>query len=336
MQAPAQLFSSLWLPALLAFLLAALLGWMLSGQLRRLGLLDQPNARSSHKRSTPRGGGLAFIAAALLVLPLVDGAGLATASLIQVGLGVLLIPLPLALVGLLDDRLGMPVGLRLIVQLLTAAGLVVVAGLPLPLALVALLPGVAVINAINFMDGLDGLVASCLAIWMFLAAVLLQVPVLVPLAAALVGFLVWNWSPAKLFMGDVGSTYLGAVMAGGLLIAAEQSPLKVSLALLLAGLPLLGDAFSCLFRRLLVGQRLWQAHRLHLYQRLHQAGWSHRRVGALYLVTTAVLAGVALGMQGLPKELSLGLAVLSAFLTFALGYQLDRHVAVAFTASPTH
>ena len=336
MLAPLQMFISMSLPASLALLLAALLGWLLSGQLGRLGLLDHPNERSSHKRSTPRGGGLAFIIAALLVLPFGDGAGLATASSIQVGFALLLIPLPLALIGLLDDRLGLPVGLRLIVQLLTAAGLAVVAGLPLPLALVALLPGVAVINAINFMDGLDGLVASCLAIWVFLAAVLLELPGLGPLAAGLVGFLFWNWSPAKLFMGDVGSTYLGAVMAGGLLIAAEQFPPQVSLGLLLAGLPLLGDAFICLFRRMLAGQRLWQAHRLHLYQRLHQAGWSHQRVAALYMVTTAVLAGLALGMQGLPQDVSFGLAASSAVLTFALGYQLDRHVAVAFTVSPNH
>jgi len=319
MQAPAQLFSSMWLPTLLAFLLAALLGWMLSGQLRRLGLLDQPNARSAHKHSTPRGGGLAFIAAALLVLPLVDAAGLATASSIQVGLGVLLIPIPLALVGLLDDRLGMPVGMRLIVQLLTAAGLVVVAGLPLPLALVALLPGVAVINAINFMDGLDGLVAGCMAV-LFSVAAITGMPALWPLVGALLGFLLWNWSPAKVFMGDVGSTFLGAVFAG---VVLQQVSFQSALGLLLVGTPLLADACLCVPRRLLAGQRVFQAHRLHLFQRLHQAGWSHTRVSSLFIAGTAVLA-LALLWGGLPW-----LITLAAFELF-LGIWLDQRVAVPF------
>ena len=322
MQAPAQLFSSMWLPTLLAFLLAALLGWMLSGQLRRLGLLDQPNARSAHKHSTPRGGGLAFIAAALLVLPLVDAAGLATASSIQVGLGVLLIPIPLALVGLLDDRLGMPVGMRLIVQLLTAAGLVVVAGLPLPLALVALLPGVAVINAINFMDGLDGLVAGCMAV-LFSVAAITGMPALWPLVGALLGFLLWNWSPAKVFMGDVGSTFLGAVFAG---VVLQQVSFQSALGLLLVGTPLLADACLCVPRRLLAGQRVFQAHRLHLFQRLHQAGWSHTRVSSLFIAGTAVLA-LALLWGGLPWLITL------AAIELLLGIWLDQRVAVPFAVA---
>jgi Fuc2NAc and GlcNAc transferase len=286
------------------------LAGLLSNGLGAWGWLDQPNARSSHVRPTPRGGGLAFVVPTVLLAPT----------------PLVLIPLPLALVGLLDDRRGLPVHLRLPVQLLTGLALAWQAGWSLPGALLAAVPATAVINAVNFMDGLDGLVASCLVIWIGLAALLLPNPALWLLAAAVAGFLVWNWSPARLFMGDVGSTYLGAVLAGGLLTAAHSAavggPSEPMLVLSLAALPLLADAFSCLLRRLLAGQRLWQAHRLHLYQRLQQAGWSHRRVAGLYAGLTALLACV--------RGPAVGLAATAVLL---LGCWLDRRWALPFAAS---
>ena len=303
-------------------LLAWALAWVLRSRLGRWGWLDRPNARSSHLRSTPRGGGVAFVLAAVLLAPVPQP--------------LLLVPLPLAVVGLADDRFDLPAAFRLPVQLLTGAALALAVHWPLPAALLLAIPATAVINAVNFMDGLDGLVATCLLLWLCLAGFFLQQPALLLLAAALLGFLVWNWSPARLFMGDVGSTYLGAVMAGGLLQALalpaslDQHHLLVSAGLLLAALPLLGDAFSCMVRRLLLGQRLWQAHRLHLYQRLQQAGWSHRRVAGLYLGLTTALAAVALLGQRLPALGGLALMALAAAITLALGWWLDRHVALAF------
>ena len=177
--------SILVLRAVLSALLAcALAGWLSRG-LGAWGWLDQPNARSSHVRPTPRGGGLAFVLPAVFLAPS----------------PLLLIPLPLALVGLLDDRRGLPVRLRLLVQLLTGVALALAAGWSLPGALLVAVPAVALINAVNFMDGLDGLVASCLALWLALAALLLPAGSLWMLAAAVLGFLVWNWSPARLFSG---------------------------------------------------------------------------------------------------------------------------------------
>jgi Fuc2NAc and GlcNAc transferase len=307
---------------LLLTALAAALAWALAGGLSRglgrLGWLDQPNARSSHQRPTPRGGGLAFIVPACLLAPS----------------PLLLIPLPLALVGLVDDRRGLPVRLRLVVQLLTGVTLALQAGWPLPLALPAAVLAAALINAINFMDGLDGLVASCLAIWLALAALLLSAPAPALLAAALLGFLAWNWSPARLFMGDVGSTYLGAVMAGVLLRAGHAglggAGWGALAALLLAALPLLADACSCLLRRLLAGQRLWQAHRLHLYQRLQQAGWSHGRVAGTYSGTTLGLAVLGFGVWGWNGALQLWALLTGVVLTMALGRLLERRWAVPF------
>lgn len=263
----------------MAALVSALISGLLVGQLGRFGWLDRPNARSSHRCNTPRGGGLAIVLAAVGLAPALEP--------------LLLLPLPLALVGLADDRLDLPAALRLPVQLLTGLALArLVGNWPLQAALVGALLATGIINAVNFMDGLDGLVSSCLLVWFVLAAVVLQVPVLWLLAGALLGFLLWNWSPARLFMGDVGSTYLGAVVAGVLLLVARQGPAPTVL-LLLAALPLLGDAGWCLLRRAWARQPLWQAHRLHLYQRLQQAGWSHAQVAALYCLCTLALALIA-------------------------------------------
>ncbi|CAK6696817.1 glycosyl transferase [Synechococcus sp. CBW1107] len=316
-----------------ALLAGAVASWLLLRalipQLRRR-LLDQPNARSAHRVPTPRGGGLAFVLVALL------------ASGVSLGVGgwsaLAALPLlctPLALVGLLDDRHGLPVGLRYGVQLLTALVTLLVSPLPVsPLALVVVAPllllaATAVINFTNFMDGLDGLVAGCLAVALAAAALeLAAAPALAPVAllplwalvGGLLGFLLWNWSPARVFMGDVGSTFLGAVFAG---VVLQATSWPEALGLLLLATPLLGDACLCVPRRLLAGQRVFQAHRLHLFQRLHQAGWPHARVALLYIGATAALAA-ALWIGGWPWVVAL------AALELLIGFRLDQRVAVSF------
>jgi len=235
-----------------------------------------------------------------------------------------LLCLPLALVGFLDDRHNLPAALRYGVQVATVLVLLLISPWHLPSIglltwLLLLIAGTAVINFTNFMDGLDGLVAGCMAI-LFSVAALTGTPALWPLVAALLGFLLWNWSPAKVFMGDVGSTFLGAVFAG---VVFQQDSVQAALGLLLVATPLLADACLCVPRRLLAGQRVFQAHRLHLFQRLHQAGWPHARVSSLYICATAVLA-LALLWGGLPW-----LITLAAF-ELLLGIWLDQRVAVPF------
>ena len=179
----------------------------------------------------------------------------------------------------------------------------------------------AVINFTNFMDGLDGLVAGCMAVAIAALAIALDAPwPLWALVGSLLGFLVWNWSPAKVFMGDVGSTFLGAVFAG-LVLQAPSWP--EALSYLLVATPLLGDACLCVLRRLLSGQRVFQAHRLHLFQRLQQASWSHSRVTLTYVSATAALA-LGMLMGGLPWVF--GLAVVELL----VGVWLDQRVAMPF------
>jgi UDP-N-acetylmuramyl pentapeptide phosphotransferase/UDP-N-acetylglucosamine-1-phosphate transferase len=255
-----------------AALLSWLLLWGLIPWLRRR-LLDQPNARSSHRIATPRGGGVVFVVIGSL-LSLALGAG--TSAWIP------LICCPLALVGLLDDRYNLPAAWRYAAQVATAGVLVAMASVPLPVwALPFVLVAItAVINFTNFMDGLDGLVALC-------GVVLMASTGLWPVAGALLGFLAWNWSPAKVFMGDVGSTWIGAVFAG--MVLQQPGPWE-AISLLLVGFPLLGDALICVLRRLRAGQPVFQAHRLHLFQRLQRGGWPHARVSLLYGGATVVLA----------------------------------------------
>ena len=295
--------------------LAAFASWLLLLvliPLLRRGLLDQPNARSSHRVPTPRGGGVAFV-------------------LVSVLWGWPLIPLlcaPLALMGLLDDRLNLPAALRYGAQLATALTLLLVAypagllsgwlgWLLLAVVVVAI---TAVINFFNFMDGLDGLVAGCSSVVFAVAVIHSGASWLWPLVGALLGFLIWNWSPAQVFMGDVGSTFLGAVFAA---VVLQAPSVAGGLEQLLVAVPLLADAAVCVLRRLMAGQPVFQAHRLHLYQRLQQAGWSHRRVCLAYLSAT-MLIGAAVLAGGVVAGLA------AAAVALAWGVALERTQAVPF------
>ena len=321
------------LPAFLAVVLAAVASWwLLWALIPSLGrrLLDQPNSRSSHRKPTPRGGGVAFVLVASIASAL---AWLLSSTSVAASLPLLAAPLlvlPLALVGFLDDRHNLPASWRYGVQLATALAVLLVSPLVvpsfglLPLLSLLVIAVTAVINFTNFMDGLDGLVAGCMAVAITAAAIQLSAPWPIwALVGALLGFLLWNWSPAKVFMGDVGSTFLGALFA---VLVLQMSTWPEALGLLLVATPLLGDACFCVPRRLMAGQRVFQAHRLHLFQRLHQSGWHHARVSSLYIAATAVLA-MALLLGGLPWVITI------AAVELLIGVWLDQQVAVPFAVA---
>ena len=307
--------------SLLVALTAGAASWLLLRALipqLKQRLLDQPNERSAHTTPTPRGGGVAFVLVTLLFSSLLLLAGPTPALWIP------WICAPLALVGLLDDRLNLPALLRYGIQILTAIALLLPTALPTPLwpllcGPLVVIAVTAVINFVNFTDGLDGLVAGCMGI--SLAAVALDgASGLWPLVGALTGFLMWNWAPAKVFMGDVGSTFVGAVFAGMVL---QASSWPQALAMLLLATPLLADACLCVIRRAAAGQRIFQAHRLHLFQRLHRAGWPHQNVAGLYAGATAVLAVLQL-------TLGLGCVLVGAVAVISAGLWLDKKEAVPF------
>jgi Fuc2NAc and GlcNAc transferase len=299
--------------------------------LLRLRLLDQPNDRSSHVSPTPRGGGVVFVLMSVIsglfaFIQLAYFPGTTFQSDLLLVSCVPLASFPLAIFGFVDDRFDLPVISRLAVQILTSTLVVLMCHLPLALVpmFVLVLGITAVINFTNFMDGLDGLVAGTMVIAISTLALRLSAPwSLWVLIGALLGFLVWNWSPAKVFMGDVGSTFLGAVFAG---LVIQSSSWAEAFGFLLVATPLLGDAFFCVLRRFLAGQRVLEAHRLHLYQRLHQAGWPHSSVSLTYIVATAVIA-IAVLLGALP------LVIVLAALEIMIGFWLDQQVAVPFSVA---
>jgi Fuc2NAc and GlcNAc transferase len=276
-------------------------------------LLDIPNERSSHTQPTPRGGGLGFIVgfAGSSLGALAFAKPEAIAFTPQTLLILWLILLPLALIGIIDDRRDVPAAVRYLVQIATA-GITVTYFHPFPQPWLTSVgfPGVVIaftltligftafINFYNFMDGLDGLVAGVSIIQLSFLTVYLDLPFLWLLVAAVAGFLWWNWSPAKIFMGDAGSTVLGATIAIALLIP-DNSPTQAWSALAIT-LPLVGDAIYTIIRRLLKGENIFKAHRSHLYQRLQQQGWSHRQVALTYMILTALasLSIIQFGLMG--------------------------------------
>jgi UDP-N-acetylmuramyl pentapeptide phosphotransferase/UDP-N-acetylglucosamine-1-phosphate transferase len=265
-------------------------------RIARQRLLDQPGARSSHVRPTPTGGGIALLAAWLVV----SGACLALGVLshgrtfwVAAASAALL-----GVVGLLDDLHDLPRSARYAVQLAVAAGAVSFLGVPslgpLPAWLVypaAIVGFTYLVNAFNFMDGIDALVAGTGAIILGFLAYFSGNPAWLVLAGAYLGFLIHNLPPARLFMGDAGSTALGALVSVALL--AERAALRPAELLVLG--PLIGDSAYTLMRRLLRGENVFQAHHSHIYQRLLRAGHSHGRISAGYaLATLAIGCSIAL------------------------------------------
>ena len=289
---------------LLVFLLSTTLVYWYSHIAIRIGLLDQPNHRTSHEHATPRGGGIVFVFLWLLALVALYVKYHFDTSLF---LGLLLPTLLVASVSFLDDYFDLKRRYRIMAHLLTAIiALYFTGDVDLHLGSFhitsswLLLVGYALyiiwsINLYNFMDGLDGqagfqsfyifLVSGLLLIWqgegLFADLNLL-------LAFSVLGFLVWNWPKAKVFMGDVGSTSLGLLVA----ITSIRYQQKISfLVYLILYMPFLFDSTVTLLRRMFAGEPWYEAHNRHAFQRLFQSGWSHQKVlfGLIFIDAISLL-----------------------------------------------
>jgi UDP-N-acetylmuramyl pentapeptide phosphotransferase/UDP-N-acetylglucosamine-1-phosphate transferase len=260
-------------------------------------ILDRPNERSSHQVATPRGGGIAVIGWVLLAWILLALTGSVPSGVFGIALGAVF----LGAVSWLDDLRGLSPLVRLLAQAAAVAiGVFVLPGPQNAFHLAAIgLVWIWWINLFNFMDGIDGLAGSeaaaigaGLLLFANVGAGAGADPALRALAAALtgaaIGFLVWNWSPSRIFLGDVGSVPLGYLLGFLLLGLAVRGHWRIALIL---PLYFLADATITLARRLLRGERIWQAHRKHFYQQAVRRGLGHAAVVKRVIAADLVLIG---------------------------------------------
>jgi UDP-N-acetylmuramyl pentapeptide phosphotransferase/UDP-N-acetylglucosamine-1-phosphate transferase len=308
-------------------LVVACLSWWMTGRLAsphsKFFLLDHPNARSLHDVPVPRTGGVAIIGSALL--------GLVAAVLLHVTpdasasnesgllgwsslMWILLLTVVLAGVSLLDDRIGLPVTVRLAAQI--SAGLILILGIgtSIPTVEVPLLGTVIsgpasttfsvvllvwMTNLYNFMDGMDGLAGGMtvaggvgLAFFAWAGQNGLMAGVALLVAGAATGFLIHNFPPARIFMGDVGSIPLGFFFGSLMILGSRDRLFDLWVPIILFS-PFVADATVTLIRRVVYGEKIWEAHRSHYYQRAVLLGWGHRRTVIGEYVLMAVCAGLA-------------------------------------------
>ena len=271
---------------------------------------DVPNERSSHTIPTPRGGGLAIVLVCLTLYLAIDQI-LGLSFSWGYFFGALLV----ALVSWLDDLYSLPFWSRLLVHLAAAAILIIDLGfwseLNVPLISTTISVGttfgvlltagwiVWLLNAYNFMDGIDGIAGLQAAVagvgWAVLASFLgLDSTFLLSgvVAAASAGFLIHNWQPARIFMGDVGSAFLGFTLASLPLIARSEAGRELPILPVAAILFVWFFIFDTIFtfiKRVIARRRVWEAHREHIYQKLTIEGRSHATVALIYNVASSLV-----------------------------------------------
>lgn len=278
---------------------------------------DVPTERSSHSTPTPRGGGLGFVITSIIAFILY----FLWEGLIISGefLTFLIAIAAVASLGWVDDKNDLSQTIRFSIQVIAAAVIVYFIGgintFSLPLVsefslgffspFLGLLWITGVTNIYNFMDGVDGIATtqalSASAGWMIFALfwnepIILTINLIV--FSTVLVFLTYNWSPAKIFMGDVGSLFLGFFFSVMPFLAASVSEeYTIATTLWIGALllwPFLFDSSSTLVRRLTNGENIFKAHRSHLYQRLNIGGWSHSQIATLYLAFSLMCLIIAL------------------------------------------
>nr|WP_314531345.1 glycosyltransferase family 4 protein [uncultured Pseudomonas sp.] len=314
------------------FPLAVFLSAVLTGGIRRYAisrsLIDVPNSRSSHTVPTPRGGGVAIVLTFLLFVPIFGMTGYLEWPVIWciVGTGA-----GVAALGFLDDHGHIAARWRLLGHFLCGGwALYWLGGLP-PLefwgaaidlqwfgVILSAFYLVWLLNLYNFMDGIDGLasveaicacVGVCIVYWLTGFTALIGPPLLLALAVG--GFLIWNFPPARIFMGDAGSGFLGVMLGVLSLYAAWKAPFFFWVWLVLLGVFIV-DATYTLLSRLLQGRRVYEAHRSHAYQHAARKAGSH-------LAVTGVVAAINVFWL-LPIAICISVYRLNGLLGIAIAY----------------
>ena len=317
----------------------------------RRQILDIPNARSSHTRPTPRGGGGAIVVVSLLGL-IISWEFTPTwpfSKLLAYLSGAILI----AAISWLDDLHFLSNRIRFAAHSAGALAIILSFGywqnvdLPIwgQLSLgwwglpTTFLWIVGLTNAYNFMDGIDGIAGGQAVVagmgwavlgWMSHQPLVSALGLL--LTASSLGFLGHNWSPARIFMGDVGSAFLGFSFASLAVVAAKNDPRLAFVGIMLVW-PFVFDASFTFVRRLINRENVFAAHRSHLYQRLVIVGYSHRSITLLYIGLAALGEILAIfwwfGMPGTDIVLAIGTPLLCLVLVFGTSWVESRHMFAA-------
>ena len=239
---------------------------------------------------------------------------------------------PISIIGLIDDKFFISRRVRLAAQILTIGIfltfsyitgngiLATINSLPyfIFIFLLLLIIGTSIINFMNFMDGIDGLVCGCMIV--IFSFMNIEIHYLLPIIGTLIGFLFFNWEPSKVFMGDTGSLFLGSYLST--LILGQNSIISILNSLILCS-PILLDASTCILMRLSKKQNILQPHKLHLYQRLVSGGLSHSKVSLIYISITFFLGLVYLTSNTY-------LLGLSFILVIIVGLHLNKNYAKSF------
>lgn len=296
--------------SLIAFLISLLMTPLVKKLAFRVGAVDRPDARKVHSRIMPRMGGLAIFLAFTITILLVEPMTKSLTGLLAGGALIVLL-------GLADDIVGVSPRMKLLGQIIAASVLVGfgekidfltnpfgsqfylpdAVGIPLTIFWI-----VGVTNAVNLVDGLDGLAGGLAAIASLTLAVIGwandQMMIVVPaviLSSSIIGFLKYNFHPAKIFMGDSGSLFLGYVLAGLSVIGLTKGAavLSVFVPILILGIPIF-DTLYAIVRRFINNQPIFEADKGHLHHRLLTIGLSHRQTVVAIYGIASMLGGCAI------------------------------------------
>jgi len=279
-----------------------------------------PTERGMHKEKKASSGGILFILIYIIYAS-------------YQGFYLPFFSIPISIIGLIDDKFFISRRIRLAAQILTIASFMTFSYITgntilgtitfLPyfifIFLLLLIIGTSIINFMNFMDGIDGLVCGCMIV--IFSFMNIEIHYLLPIIGTLIGFLFFNWEPSKVFMGDTGSLFLGSYLAT--LILGQNNFISILNSLILCS-PIFLDALTCILMRLSKKQNILQPHRLHLYQRLVSNGLSHSKVSLIYISSTFFLGLVYLTSN--TYLLSIALLIVITF-----GLHLNKNYAKSFT-----
>ncbi len=279
-----------------------------------------PSERGMHNYIKPTSGGILFVI-------------IYTAIAIYQKFYLPLLSIPLAIIGLIDDKFVLSNKIKFIFQISTVTYILFFLQNSdtsflsyllvnrFYLYLILIFFGVAIINFINFMDGIDGIVCGCIII--IFISINGTFHYLFPAIGALTAFLIFNWQPSKIFMGDTGSLFLGSYL---LTLIYNSGSILDSLKIVLLCFPLIADPIIVIIRKLINKQNILKPHKQHLYQRLVSGGISHSNVSLIYIFSTLIL-GLIYNFGNLPS------LIITTFLIFIFGLILDIKYALKFSES---